>query len=689
MLDNPFNVLAGQRVGILASDANWWQYSNTGPVSYYNRTIDYNNVTIGYRVMTFLPTPVSGDIPVVFYGGEGKVKKIIEIDDTLTKSGYAADAKVVGDTLTSIQDNISTYTLLISDINTNQSEWQMGVWDVNSTILIRDNKRYISYNGYLDNVDVIYNKDTDKYKYGLVAHDLSQTYPGKGWYNPQTETFTRGEYNYITDQLFDLSLIRIKYPNYKFTVSLRLNIEKDISTDQFNALGFETFHSSSSDYLEKVIAKTIFVASNGNDTNNGKDNNHPVKTINHALEIGATRIFIAGGNYSEQIDLSKSRIGVVSIAALDPNNSPIIYAPNSKITETENKVNGYTKIYSATTQHAFPQSTSLIFQEGIADVTTQITNSDRHPLQRGNFYRCADTAIYRCTATTLDNALTEIESSEKYKWYFDNGTIYFSRPETVSATHPLMTGLYDTPLFINSGNRQRIELSGLVIKYARVNLDGCADVKMTDCKVFGGCGAGIHYNGSLNIVLQRCDVARAYSGGLGDGIAATGDSSYGWAYGTTLTMIDCWAHDNNDDGFSDHVGCESTIIGGLYEHNTKGGLIPTGGGSCTCYNVTSRNNAIGFEIAGASGPVASGRNGQQIECHGCIAQDNSQYGFFTAGNQDMTMKLYNCMAINNGTGYAGPNGATGSELIAIDCKGYGNTTQKWGGITVVTCEPVT
>ena len=580
---------------------------------------------------------------------------------------------------------------LVNDKNDDQSDWQSGAWGSSSDAQIAANARFISYNGYLDGVDTIVNSDTDKYKYGIIAHDLNATYPGKGWYDPTTEKFVMYQQNFITARKFDLAVLRERFPGYSFTVSVRRLTETDMSTSQYRCVGFFSYSTYGKAYIDAVMPKTVYVSAAGSDANTGADANHPVLTISHALDIGAVRVLMAGGNYSEQIDIAKAKRGRVSIEALDPASSPVIYAPGCVVAETESAVSGYTKVYSAATEHEFPSTTSKVFLDGVPDAATAIDDDDRHPLQRGNFYRCGDTMLSRCAATGLNDALAEIEASDGYKWFYNSGTIYFSRPQTVTSEHPLMTGLFDAPLFKNSGTRAcSISMSGLVIKYAQVNLNNFSGAAMTDCRVTGGCGGGILYNNALSVTLERCDVSHAYSGTLGDGICATGSNTYGTAYGTTAMIVDCWAHDNNDDGFSDHNGCESTIIGGLYEYNGKGGILPTGGGSCTCYNVESRYNAIGFEIAGTdqTSPVVSGRNGQQMTCFGCLADHNSQYGYFVAGNMDMTMKLVGCRSTNNGVGYYGPYNSPTSDLIAIDCSSYGDTTAKGTNVTVINTQMI-
>ena len=682
-LDTPFSVPAGQMVGVCASDDKWLYYSESGSEdTYYVRTQSYSDVVADFRLQTYLPLLYTGKLPITFYSGGKEFIHIFRQEEI---------EEIVDEKTEELSGEINSVAVRVDELAENKNiastMWQTGVWQNNSSDSVAANDHFICTNNAVPkSAGTIINDDAANYKYVITGYDMNATYHGKGTYNASTGVFEMYVNNYITAKEFDLDALRKKFPAFEFRISLCKTTDAPITVSAYSFLRFMAYRSYDKGYIDNAISvnKAIYVSIDGDDTNSGKLSSEPVLSVNRALELGATDILVSGGVYEQTIDLSKCNNPFVRIKNITATGRVIFYAPDSLIASSETHVSGYTKVYSASTTHTFPQTTSKIFQDGVADASTEIQNPDRHPIQRGSFYRCEDTKINKCTSDTLSEALNEIENADTFKWYYDNGTIYFSRPQEITAAHPLRTGLYST-VFLENGTREKtVEMIGIECKYMRLDLS-LSSARVVDCKVSNACGAGIRYDNGIAIELIRCEVENAYSGTLGDGIGATGTSSYGMAKGTTISMIDCWAHDNNDDGFSDHVGCESTIIGGLYEYNGKGGVLPTGGGSCTCYNVTSRRNAIGFEIAGGDGPVASGRNGQQIECHGCVADGNTQYGYYVAGNQDMTMRLVDCIALNNGTGYSGST-ATGSDLIAINCAGYGNTTLKGQAVTVITAE---
>lgn len=663
-LQTPFVIPAGTYAGIAASDGYWFRHENAnGTQTVSVRSETYTNITAEYRMMTYLPQANENwSVSFTLYSEQEQPKNFMTEEE--------ATALVESKT-----------SQLIADVNA-KTLWENGKIANNSTGNIHANSHFISTTNYISSaVDKIVNNDPTKTAVYVYLYNASGACGG--CLNNWALSFTDAA---MSETEIDLNKIRWlfrSYPNIK--VSVTSIPEADVQLAQtWLKLSFVSYASyTKGDMAYVPVSKTAYVDPEGDDDNDGSAAN-PVLTINRGLELGAEKIMLAGGTYEQNIDMAKCHTATLSIVAKDPTSAPIIYAPNSLIAETETAVDGYTKVYKAATNHTFPSSTSRIFQDGIADEATEIEDSDRHPLQRGYFYRCGDTKIYKTTAATLSDALAEIEASDKYEWFYDDGYIYFSRPQTVTSTNPLRTGLYDVTVFKNNGSRNvSLGISGVTFKYMALNLNGFAQSKISDCRCLYGCGGGVGYSNALSVTLERVEVAGAYSGGLGDGIHATGDAGYGEAKGTAVTMIDCWSHDNNDDGFSDHVGCESTIIGGLYEYNGKGGVLPTGGGSCTCYNVTARNNAIGFEIAGGDGAVASGRNGQQMECHGCVAESNSQYGFFVAGNQDMTMRLVGCKSISNAIGYYGLINVPTSELIAIDCGSAGDTTATSATLTII------
>lgn len=188
-----------------------------------------------------------------------------------------------------------------------------------------------------------------------------------------------------------------------------------------------------------------------------------------------------------------------------------------------------------------------------------------------------------------------------------------------------------------------------------VNIVGLAkaDIKNTSSKyVFGG-GAFL-YSNSDSITFERCEASRTQNSTNGDGFnghaTKTGDA---FAKTCTVHILDCWSHDNNDDGYSDHERAESVVRGGLFEYNKKGGITPSYGSHCCCYGVVSRFNYSGFYYTGSIAEDEGGKYGQ-MQCINCLASNNNsggiKAGFAVGGNYNKAI-LINCISENNDTGF--------------------------------------
>lgn len=431
---------------------------------------------------------------------------------------------------------------------------------------------------------------------------------------------------------------------------------------------------------------SLYVSPDGSDTNSG-NSEHPLATINKALQLGARRVYLFGGKYSQTIYPYYAH-DFIEILPVSFTSQPVIYAPGSVLSESETKVDGYTNVYKFSSE-AEP---GALFMDNVEDVTTQITDDERHPLQRGRNCRCIDTLIKKCSASVLSDALTEIDEADEYKFFVDtaNDIIYFSRPEAVSADHPICypTGGMLFGSVLNS--YLKVKLSGICVKYMAINVSNTVDALVADCSDFNsGYAGGFAFNNAINATFIRCEAGRCYASSNGDGFSAHGTATTDKnAKQATCTMIDCWSHDNKDDGFSNHEYGETTIIGALFEYNTNDGCIPAYGDHAQIYNAMSRKNASGFFIAGEA--TDGGKYGQMI-CYNCVAKDNgsvSQAGFGVRGNGNK-MILVNCISTGNVNGYLAD---TNTKAELYDCKTLNDTNPRVGSngrYTIVTANNVT
>ena len=409
-------------------------------------------------------------------------------------------------------------------------------------------------------------------------------------------------------------------------------------------------------------------------------------TVNHALADGGRIIVLAPGVYNQTVDLTNARYGEVSLRP-SAINDRVIFRPSSAVASAEEEaVSGYTRVYMFQMEYSFAAANTFLFQDGVPDASTQILDADRHPLQRGYAYRCQDTAIRRTAATTLSEALSEIENDSAFKWFSDGTTVYFSRPETVSEQHPICMSRGGA-LFSGGSRAITLHLDGIEAKYIKINVNNTCSATLKNCKctnVFGdGC---FTFNGALSVEFRKCEAARGFSGNYGDGFNGhSGDNGDAFAYQTNALFVDCWSHDNRDDGSSDHERCESTYIGGLFENNAYGGgVVPALGSHTTCYNTYCRKNGQGGFVYVDQPVQAEGGVGGQIACYGCLSDDNnsesasSQVGGYVLLGKNNRATLVNCVAVGEKTGYYVKDATSG--MILVSCEAI-NCTRNKGGQT--------
>lgn len=418
-------------------------------------------------------------------------------------------------------------------------------------------------------------------------------------------------------------------------------------------------------------------AATGSDSNDGTSLKSAVKSFGKALSISKESCsIILNGDISERFNMAGKTC--VTLIGVEGKLNRIM---NGTFIRSATSIGG--NVYQ-TTLETFPTlGVNVIFQHELADDSTLINSEQRHPLQRGKKYRCDSTTIIQAVSA-------EAVSSNKFLSYYyeiSSNTLTFKIKEG--------SNLNDNPVVIPSGqsnvygNDGTIQFSMCNIEswYGNLDLRKCNSARITDCaSKYSLAGAGISYDFAVGITLIRCEVCRGRDGinahSLGDR-----DTS---AKCSVLTAIDCWSHDNYDDGYSDHENGEATIIGGLFEHNVKGGLCPSYGAQDCYYNVTSQYNIegdnahVGFFLAGAA-ETSEGGVGSQVILHNCISIGNdTNYECNSSGLTDEseanTMMLYNCLSVvANNYGY---NSSLPSRIIAYDCKDIDSNTPIAGnGIT--------
>jgi hypothetical protein len=429
---------------------------------------------------------------------------------------------------------------------------------------------------------------------------------------------------------------------------------------------------------EDVESKYIkYVATTGDDSNDGSAQN-PFKSVTAACNSGAETIIVSGGVYDDNLlDLSKCLHDKVTIKG--ETGKRIIFKKSDSLlvdSGTETLVAGYTKVYSVSCSSPSygGGANQWLFFDGLDDASQPITQQDALPAQRGKFYRNDCTKIELTTASVLADALDEIEACGEnvYKWFYDSGTLYFNRSASTS-TYPIYRSYGN---YLKTRANQSLVISNVEFRYGVVNLNkvNVGEFYNVASKYVYGDGCFSFVN-SISLIFDHCEASSCFKGVNGDGFNGWTDvpSDYFSKCGTT-TLRECWAHDNYDDGYSEHRYSEMYVDGGLFEWNGKGGITPSYGSHCVVKNaVTRRNRQNGIYYTGTANDNG---NGGQLICFNCLSdKDNrnlgSSFAGFRSNGAGNRVVLIGCKVTNQLNGFCCDSGA---YLDLIDC-GYAGITR--------------
>ncbi len=369
-------------------------------------------------------------------------------------------------------------------------------------------------------------------------------------------------------------------------------------------------------------AGTRYISPQGSDANDGLSPASPLLTADKALSLGADVIVCEPGIYFQHINLRLTGKPIVTIRSASASARAIFKAPECILLAdgTERPEGGKVFSFPIGDNVQIHDRNNRIYQEGIPDRNTLISPHERHSLQGDASYRCRATIIHRCVATTLTQAMREIEASDSCKWFYDtaNRRIYLSRPAQSSPAHAICYSR-GANLFSGAYSGTSVDISGIEAWYMAVNVSDMYQPMLTACAaryVFSG--GAFYWHNSTDATFIECEAESAAYGNTGDGF--NGHSTPG--HRTSATLIRCWAHDNCDDGFSDHERCSSTILGGLFEYNGKAGVTPAYGSHNYTSQALSRRNFNGFYCVGTVEDPTDGPG--SMTCTDCVSENNTR-----------------------------------------------------------------
>lgn len=533
----------------------------------------------------------------------------------------------------------------------------------------------------------------DKFQFFVTTGEFSNNDPHMyvyaTYYNKDNRYISRNGKTLVSNKTL---CVNGTIPNDTYYVKIEIQIYGD------NTINIDDMYFTISDYRRETIPSNtlsgivtipvglpeptipdklnvVFVdAMDGNDSNDGTTLSKAFKTFSKAFSVlSDDGTIMLNGDISERFDIHK----VPTQRSLR-----LIGVRGTKM----NRIIGGTKIDSATHIEGDVYSSPLndfsneesfwIYQHEVQDGNTLIPDNERHPLQRGKKYRCDSSKIVR------GSSLDDVKTSDSLKFYYDadNQTLYFKIKNGTNLNSNPVYIPSDLPNVYGNDGSVKFEMSGIESWYGGVFLRKCHGGKVVDCasKYVYGSGA-FSIEDSIGLELIRCEAASCTDGsvnGDGFGVHILKNEQPVFAKKTTVTMIDCWSHDNNDDGYSDHGGCEGTIIGGLFEYNVKGGLTPSYGAHDTYKNCYTRKNKLnGIFLCGNA---TDGGIGGQAECFNCISENNSinyncDHGEVNNPNQ---LTLINCIS-KKGIRYGYISSAS-SYIRLVDCYDNESTEVKGG-----------
>lgn len=420
-------------------------------------------------------------------------------------------------------------------------------------------------------------------------------------------------------------------------------------------------------------------AVNGDDTNPGTTEGAALATFAAAFsKTGVDTTIILIGDTTERLNI-KTKSNQRSVRLIGKRGLVNRIICGTKI-DSGTLVAGTTNVYQTPLSSFSTVARFQLFQHEVFDESTLIPDNERHPLQRGKTYRCDSTKITRVTS------LDAVKTSEGYTFFYDTRAqmLYVKIKEgtTLAANPVYIPG--GSGIFGNDGS-VAFEMVNIECWYGSILLRSCHGGRAIDCAAKYALDDGAwSWDAAIGVELIRCEAARALSSSTtGNGFNANSTTTDpALAKHTVATMIDCWGHDNNENGYSDHERCETTIIGGLFEYNVRGGITTAYGGHDTIYNAYCRKQTDNGIALVKSANAEEGGRGSQIFAIGCICENN-KVNYYVSGDKsgadENFGKFVNCVSLNARYGYFC---GTNARIELNNCTDSGSSTAKSGNVIV-------
>lgn len=395
----------------------------------------------------------------------------------------------------------------------------------------------------------------------------------------------------------------------------------------------------------------------GSDDNTGLTETSALKTVSKALSLSGSDVSLSlhGKFYTPLTISGKNAVRIQGNGA---------YIFGGVLIDSAEPASGYDGVYvaSGVTLPAYESTYGMwLWQIGEADTRTAITLAERHPAQLTYDNRL------RATKIVVAASLEEVSGNSDPSYYYDatGHNLYFKSPSAPSASKPILIRSAEEDYAINIQCRELLMTRTISIG-GTVMLDAVKS-ELIECNSMYGCHGFRNNSQYGQAVYMRCEACGCFAAsGNGDGFGGGTSRS---------TLIDCWAHDCFDDGYSEHNGSRSTIIGGLFEYCGKGGIVPSGSYTsiigATCRHCGGKPGMSNSSTAGILYTLGTGKF-VIGDLKDCVCYDNVNNYLVLSSSGSIT--LTNCHSSDaTEVGYKKGDGA---YMIMRGCRHNGTGTAR-------------
>lgn len=292
-----------------------------------------------------------------------------------------------------------------------------------------------------------------------------------------------------------------------------------------------------------------------------------------------------------------------------------------------------------------------IYLDGIADDSTKIPITEYHPIYNKQTHRLLH--YTRIPKKTLEKVISE----EGIGYNLTGNTLVFRLPaDTDLATNPIVLSRDSADIGGHQSNRlitvrpcaHNIFIDNLTLLYGKIEFMGGVDSLITRLKVFASSGTStaitIGSKGITNLVFRNCEAGGTQEDGVGGGSKWVDGNAYSKDISSHF-FYDCWFHDVQGDGVSEHYMGNSVFDNCLFEYNGISGATPCNGESLYTSCIFRKNG--GFDNRAGLYVLPSGSSCHVVAVN-CISIDNifADYGVennsIHTNNTTVALHLYNC-----------------------------------------------